>query len=160
MKLISLTQNKVAFIDDEDFDRLSKFKWHAKEWHNTWCAARNIPRANGKQTLIRMHWEILRPPRGMDTDHKDHNGLNNQKSNLRIATRAENMRNMQKRKGCTSQYKGVCWHRRSAKWRAYITVKGRQISLGHFDSEEEAAFAYDMKAHELFGEFALTNFRD
>ena len=94
-------------------------------------------------------------------DHRDHNGLNNQRSNLRLASKGQNNRNARKRiDGLTSKYKGV--HRKKKHkikmWCARIQIDGVRKSLGYFTTEEEAAQDYDTAAVEFFGEFAFTNF--
>ncbi len=148
MKTIPLTQGKVAMVDDEEFVRLSKSKWY---WDGHYVV-------RGRNPTIRMHREILKPPSGMNIDHRDHNGLNNQKSNLRFCTTAQNMANSIKHRGCSSKYKGVCWDKQGRRWIAYIMFNYQQIHLGCFDFEEQAAHAYDTAARKYFGEFALTNF--
>lgn len=96
-------------------------------------------------------------------DHKDGDHLNNRLDNLRLATTAENSRNTRKRVGCSSQYKGVCFskgghHPRGRPWQASIQLNKKRLAIGMFASEIEAAQAYDVKARELFGEFACLNF--
>ena len=158
MAEIELTQGKIAIVDEEDFERLSKYKWCTRKGGNTFYAIRWGPRVDGKRRVILMHREILGlKPGDPDVDHRDGNGLNNQKKNLRIATKSQNAMNQQKTRG-TSRFKGVYWHKPSKKWRARICVNGEQKQLGHFMDEEEAARAYDEKAREIFGEFAKTNF--
>lgn len=106
-----------------------------------------------------MHSFIMSPPVGFIIDHKDHNGLNNQRSNLRICTYEQNQYNRKKcRKKCSSIYKGIYWHKRDKKWIAKIRVNNERICIGYFNDEIEAARAYDIKAKELFREFACPNF--
>lgn len=91
-------------------------------------------------------------------DHKDHNGFNCQKSNLRICNMQQNAANSGARITSKSGMKGVCWEKRSGKWRSTITYNGKQIHIGLFDDIITAARAYDKRARFLFGEFAFLNF--
>ena len=105
---------------------------------------------------VHMHKIILGDKEGLEIDHKDGNGLNNRKDNIRWATKAQNQANSAARSG---RYKGVSppQHRRK-RWKAEIRCKGIRYDLGCFDTEEDAARAYDAKAKELHGEFARLNF--
>lgn len=155
MKKIPLTQGKVALVDDGNFEYLSQFKWHAAKDKHIFYAKRNITRADGSQRTLKLHQVILPPKKGFITDHENGDGLDCQKQNLRYATRLQNARNRithVKRK--TGKYKGVYWDRN--KWRVIIK---RKISIGRFDSEVEAAKAYDSAAKKLFGKFACLNFK-
>jgi len=98
----------------------------------------------------------MKTSKGMDVDHIDHDGLNNQKSNLRNCTRSENAQNQ--RHYASSDYQGTSWHKRSRKFRSQIGVKGNRIHLGFFNSEIDAAKAYDKAALKYYGEYAKTNF--
>jgi hypothetical protein len=159
MKTIPLTQGKVAIVDDEDFDRLSQFKWCAVKNRLKWYALRAVI-INDKQISIWMHREILNVPSGKQTDHKDGNGLNNQRRNLRICSRSQNMANARKYSGTriSNKYKGASWQKNDRNWQAHICKNGKLIYLGHYNTEIEAALVYDKHARELFGEFAHTNF--
>ena len=157
MKEILLTQGKVALVDDEDFEVLNKVKWAAHKMSNIFYAARNGTPINGKQKTILMHREILRPPKELHVDHVDHNGLNNQRHNLRIATRSQNMHNQGKRINNTSGYKGVCWDKQNKKWRTQIKLNGKIIFLGYFPTKEDAHTAYVKACHKYHGEFARPN---
>lgn len=98
------------------------------------------------------------PPLGRYVDHKDGNAQNNQWSNLRLATKRQKSQKRGPRRGGTSQYIGVSWHGRDQKWRAQIRVGGRNILLGNFDDEIEAAKARDKAARKYFKQFASLNF--
>ena len=151
-KTIPLTQGHVAIVDADDYDDLSQYKWHVNKNSNTFYAQR---KQNGK--TIKMHRQILNAPDGLLCDHKNHNGLDNRRSNLRLCTHAQNQQNRRPLTGCSSKYKGVCWNRDKKKWQADITVKGWHIFIGYFDYEADAAIAYDDRAIEYFGEFAWLN---
>lgn len=105
-----------------------------------------------------MHRMILDAKPGQLIDHKDGDGLNNTRANLRIATPSNNNQNSKPQKGGSSAYKGVSWFKRYKKWQVIITVNGRNKSLGYFIHEIEAAKAYDEAAIREFGEFARPNF--
>lgn len=157
MKQIQLTQNKIAVVDDEDFESLNRFKWFAQKNKQTFYAARNEPRAAGKRTLILMH-KIISGARGkIQIDHCDGDGLNNRKINLRIATNQQNSQN-RRPNGLTSKFKGVFYNAARNKWQAQITVDKKRKMLGRFQTENEAARAYDAAARQNFDEFARLNF--
>ena len=157
MKRIPLTQGKFAIVDDEDFEELSKYKWRLSKRRITCYAITSIYKAS-KQTTELMHRIIMKPKDGQWTDHRDGNGLNNIKSNLRLCTSSQNAQNRRALKNTTSKYKGVMWHPRLKKWKAQIYSSVKCIYLGVFADEVEAAKTYDKKAKELFGEFAKFNF--
>lgn len=153
MKEIYLSQGQIALVDDEYFEYLNGFKWYALKARNTFYAARKIW-VSGKQKTILMHWEVMN---GKGIDHIDGNGLNNQKSNLRFCTQSENCMNTRKYANKSSLYKGVSFFKRDSNWRAQIMINRKEIHLGYFTSEVNAAKAYNEKAIELFGEFANLN---
>lgn len=158
MKYIKLTQNKKALVDDEDFEWLSVFTWHYKKQKGGGYAARNSIYIKGESRVtLRMHREIMKTPGGLETDHEDGNKLNNQRSNLRIATKPQNQWNRKKQAGA-SVYKGVYWQRDVGKWKAQLQFYGKKYYLGLFDNEIDAAKVRDAKAMELHGEFAVLNF--
>ena len=158
MKRIVLSQGKFALVDDADFEWLNQWKWHASKVSQTYYAAHTIHKSNRKWTSIQMHHLILEAGIGMQIDHKNNDGLDNQRNNLRICTRSQNQMNARKRKNGTSQYKGVYWYARYNKWHSAITANQRRHCLGYFQNETDAAIAYDKKAKELFGKFAKLNF--
>lgn len=158
MKRIPLSQGQFALVDDKDFERLSKFKWHAHWDGYNFYAIRTFRISKNKQGRVRMHQELFECPEGMIPDHKDGDGLNNQRENLRPATYQQNNRNRRKKARATSRFKGVSWRSDVGKWRVIITLSGKLKSLGSFLTERKAARAYDEAARRLFGEFAHLNF--
>ena len=153
MKTIHLSQGQVALVDDADYDILNKSAWHAYKSKNTYYAVRRL-RGNGKDTTQRMHRFLLDPKPDEQVDHKNGNGLDNQRHNLRTCSCQQNTRNRRKYRG-NSKYKGVSCE--SKPWRAQITVNGGVILLGRFTTEIEAALAYNVAAKQHFGEFAVLN---
>ena len=158
VKQIPLTQGKFAIVDDADCQWLNQFKWCAYKGNSTYYAIRG----DGKRNTIRMHREILNSPKGLCTDHRNGNGLDNRRKNLRVCTNAENLQNQTKRARCTSKYKGVTTYsvvkHRKRPWLAQITFNNKHINIGYFASEESAARAYDIAAKKYHGEFARLNF--
>jgi hypothetical protein len=157
MKEIPLTQGKVARVDDLDFARLSKFKWTFHREHRSEYAIRCVPNTGPgpRQRMLKMHREILDVRPDEIVDHRDGDGLNCQRYNLRIASAETNGGNRRKLKPGRSRFKGVRPSR--GKWRAYICHKGIR-NLGTFCSEEAAAKEYDRAARIAWGEFARLNF--
>lgn len=159
MKEIKLTQGKVALVDDEDYEWLNQCKWLAQRNRNTYYARRYINRINGKENKIYMHREILNVPKGKEIDHQDHNGLNCQRSNIRIATNSQNGAN--RKASGKSKYLGVSFSiRRKRQYiRSQIKTNGGVIHLGICKTEEQAARRYDAAARFFHKEFANLNFK-
>lgn len=145
---IPLTRGKVAVIDFDDFEKVRGFKWHADQDGHTFYAKRAAPRPS--KSKLMMHREILGCPAGLEVNHVDGDGLNNQRSNLEITTRGGNSRAFRRRLApAASKFRGVVGHTKSKRWRACIKFQGKREYLGWFDSEESAARAYDSRAKEL-----------
>ena len=164
MQTIPLTKGYVAVVDGEDYEWLAAFKWTARETRKTVYAARYQRKheyGDGKKRIVLMHRQImgLDHDDARDVDHRNHDGLDNRKANLRTCDRSHNIGNMNGGRGA-SRYKGVHLYRLKSgpSWRATIKVNGVARHLGAFASEEDAARAYDRAAVEAFGEFAHTNF--
>ena len=158
MKQIPLTQGKYAIVDDEDYDRLMAMgKWH----FNGIYAAKSItyrkPCGSMSSRTIIMHRFISKAPKGLEVDHEDGNGLNNQKQNIRVCTTSQNQKNRGKQANNTSGFKGVTWNKRVGRWYAQIQNNKKQISIGLFDCPIEAAKAYNAAAIKYHGEFAKIN---
>lgn len=154
MKEIKLTQGKVAIVDDEDYEELSKHKWF---YSTHGYAVRNSSWVNGKRTMIWMHRVINKTPDGFDTDHIDGNKIDNRKGNIRTVTRQQNIFNSCSTPNTSSRYKGVYYQIDCKKWRAQIRFLGRIVYLGLFKSEAYAAMVYNNFAKEYFGEYARLN---
>ena len=153
MKLIPLTQNKFTSVDDSDFDWLNQWKWHYMKGYAT--RRKYLSRFKGDKEFedIYMHRLINETPIGIETDHKDFNKLNNQKDNLRIASRSQNMMNTNKHQDNTSGYKGVYWHKQRQKWWAKICINYKNISLGLYKTIQEAIVARNLAEERYFKEF-------
>jgi hypothetical protein len=158
---IPLTQGKYAIVDPKDFGRLSKYKWHANKAKNTYYAIRRVHVGYKKWKHIKMHREVLNPPDHLFADHINHNGLDNRIANLRAATHRQNAYNrIHFTKNPSSKYKGVSWNRYKNKWSVQIRYDSKSKFIGFFDSEIEAAKAYDEAAKRYHKEFAALNFKE
>lgn len=148
MKEISLTQNKVALVDDHNYDWLIKFNWMADKHRQRWYAKANI---NGKS--VYMHRLIMNTPLGLEVDHKDKDGLNNQEYNMRNCTRSENAQNQRDK----DKYVGVYLDKRDGAIFSSICVNYQTINLGRYKTKEAAALAYNLAAIKYFGVDAKLN---
>ena len=159
MKEIKLTHGLVVMVDDEDYLFLNRWTWHYDNNGNTNYAAMLIYDANvGKQVKIYMHRLIMGMPGTMYIDHIDHNGLNNQKSNLRICTHRQNLLNSTRRhKNPKSKYRGVTITDDGCII-AYMTNNGKRTHLGTFKSEEDAAKVRDLAVINSDRKFYVLNF--
>ncbi|MCD4832045.1 MAG: hypothetical protein K8R02_09650 [Anaerohalosphaeraceae bacterium] len=153
---IRLTQNEYAFVDPEDYIALSHCRWQLKKTKQTGYAVRGISVGGVKKTIY-MHREIMRPRGDLLIDHVNHNGLDNRKSNLRLATYAQNNWNSSKKKPRGSRFRGVKMQKGTKKWRAVICHNKKAMHLGYFDRDVDAARAYDKAAKKLRGDFAILN---
>lgn len=138
MRKIILPKGKYALVDDEDFNYLNQWKWHLSQ--KGYVIRRRYKTTNEFKNIW-MHRLINKTPDGFDTDHINRNKLDNRKCNLRAVTHAENMRNQKKYKSNTSGVVGVHWQKEIDKWRVRISFDGKRISLGIYDSIEDAVLA-------------------
>jgi len=150
-------------VDDADFDALNEFTWYVKRYPNKiisdkFYAQRNGRREDGTRITIFMHRQITGMPKGYDVDHWDHDGLNNQRANLRVATRSQNM--------CNSRLperdlpRGVCFDPRRNNYIAQIWVDGKHMRLGSYKDPALAALAYDAASRKYHGVFGARNTPD
>lgn len=156
----SLTEKKdknltfQAAVDDEDFAFLNQWQWQACKTVDGNIYAR---RFDHKKWFTMHRVLLLLPERVHQVDHRDGDGLNNQKSNLRLANDHQNQANRGKNKNNKSGYKGVTWCKAARKWQSQIMVHRHHHYLGLFEDAKEAAKTYDAAALRFFGEFARTN---
>ena len=136
-------------LDRGDWHKARDYVWMLHEHGYCWGYVDN--------RLVLIHRWLMGEPPGLDVDHRNHDKLDNRRANLRVCTRADNMKNRRLRSDSVSGYKGVGGSPKG-RWVAKITSDGRRLHLGTFDTAEEAARAYDGAARELHGEFALLNF--
>ena len=154
---VPLTQGKVAQIDDEDWPLVAPYRWYAirstdgRRWY-----AVAVPPGGRNRARLKMHNLIMGTKW---VDHRDGDGLNNRRANLRKSSNAQNQQNTASRGG-TSRFKGVSWNKRRGKWIVRISVNGKELYGGYFPDEISAALHYDELAKKHHGEFARLNFAD
>ena len=145
-----------ALVDDEDYERMAQHRWNICKRKNHIRVQRSWITDTGKHKTVFLHREIMQPERGEEIDHKNRNGLDNRRENLRIVEHKHNSRNVEKYNNKkSSQYKGVFRH--NNKWQAIIRVDYNAIYLGSFNSEIEAAKIYNEASEEYHGEYGRKN---
>lgn len=159
MKKIALTNGGFALVDDIDFEYLNQWKWQAHKSKFTFYVRRSErygSRTENKSKKYYMHRVILELSPNEICDHKDRNGLNNQRDNLRKATYSQNNTNRKLKTGKKlSDYKGV--YKVKNRFKASIGINGKTVHIGSFIKENDAVLAYNNKAIETYGEFANIN---
>jgi len=157
MKEIKLTQGQVTIVDDEEFEKLNRFKWHAQKEGRKFRAGRSVTCGNKRKTLL-MHRIILNAPAGMEVDHINGNPLDNRRTNLRLATAHQNRRNhIGPNKNNKLGIKGVYWYKRYKKYQVTIGFNNKRIYIGYFTSLSDADKAYRDAEVTYFGNFARGN---
>jgi len=151
MKEIQLTRGKFTLVDDEDYEWLNQWKWHYT--HYGYAARRSE-----RHVIVLLHRLVLCAPKGSEVDHANGDRLDNRRVNLRFCTRSQNNANKRLTWG-RSKYKGV-WLQQPGRWVSEAKKDGVKHRMGTYDTEEDAARAYDEAAKKLFGEFARLNFPD
>jgi hypothetical protein len=158
---IPIGEGRFTIIEPGDYYRLNDFHWCISVSRDNIYAVRLELIGNGNIRKVRMHREIMNAPGDMLVDHKNCNTLDNRRANLRLATHSQNMCNRPKSSAkTTSKYRGVHFDKQRGKWVAKIQVNRKIIWLGYFDSENDAAKAYDNAAKKIHGEFARLNFTE
>jgi hypothetical protein len=153
---VQLTRGMVALVDDADWPQVDAYKWHAVEARPGIFYAET--RLRNARCPLRMHRFLLDAQTGQVIDHRNHNGLDNRRGNIRFCTITQNNQNQKLSRRNTTGYKGVSWHSQAQKYQVFISLDGRNRNLGLFSDVIEAAQAYDRAAQGLYGEFASLNF--
>ena len=167
MKLIQLTQGLSTKVDDEVLEILSEFKWCVEKQRQTYYAVRGKSALLGTGRLIKMHrvlmglqdlitGDALFPELGLEVDHANGDGLDNQRKNLRFVTHSQQMCNQGSYVG-SSRFRGVTWHQLRSKWVAQIAHNGKHYYLGIYGDEADAARTYNQAALKLHGPYANIN---
>jgi hypothetical protein len=155
MMKIRLSNGMYTKVDDDQCAALKQIRWYSRRHSTTgkWYATNHE-----KGRSVQMHRFILKAPDGMHVDHINGNGLDNRRSNLRLATSAQNAQNRDRFWNNTTGYKGVSRQKGRRKFRAQIYANRKAIYLGWYDTAQEAARAYDKAVPIYHGEFGCTNF--
>ncbi len=156
-KRIELSQGLYALVDAADYDRVAQYRWWVYRLPTRCYAARHVRVAKGVYRKQLLHRFLMDAQPGQEVDHRDGDGLNCTRANLRIATPEQNQQNRGKHRDNTSGYKGVDWMPNRRKWRARIQFNGHTLHLGVFETAIEAARAYDDAARKYHGAFARLN---
>lgn len=161
MKTIDLGKGFTTAIDDSDFDLVGLMKWRpsARRGSSHVYAQRMVwDKKEKKIRCLLLHRVLMGALPGQLVDHRDSNGLNNQRYNLRVCSRLQNNQHVRKVKTNTSsRFKGVCKRKDCNRWEAYIKINGSRKHLGSFVEELAAAQAYNAAATIHHGEYALLN---
>jgi hypothetical protein len=163
MKEVSLAGGMVAFVDDEDFAITNQYSWHTLQCKHSRIvyAVATDTRTKPRKTIY-LHRLVLGAPDETNVDHKNRNGLDCQRNNLRLATGSQNQQNMAKCRTFrgmqpSSHFKGVTWDKSRKVWKAKGKLNGRTTNIGRFESETEAALAYNLFAIKYYGSFSRLN---
>lgn len=151
-KKIPLSQGKFALVDNDDFEKVSCFKWSYTHGY-----ARRIEKIDGIKKLVYLHRFIIAPKDDYVTDHINGDKLDNRKQNLRVCLQSENLMNRKLRGNSKSGFKGVYWNKEKKKWHSQVSFMGQRISGKYFSKKEDAAKDYNTNALKLCPEFSKLN---
>jgi hypothetical protein len=156
---IPVGEGKFAIVDPSDFYWLNNFHWSFRTRCRCFYAIRFFNNPNGRLQLVQLHRDLMKAPKGLLVDHRNNDGLDNRRANLRLATPSQNNQNRRKTRSKTSsRFLGVHFVKSSRRWAAYTKYQGKKVWLGSFDNEIDAARDYDEAASRFHGEFARLNF--
>jgi hypothetical protein len=156
---IDLGEREWAIVDPQDYYWLSNFKWSVVGYDEHIYAARIIRKTEyGRIKTVYLHREIMKAPKGLLVDHRNNDGLDNRRTNLRLATHSQNCCNRPKKANTSSRFTGVFFMKQRNRWRALIKHHRKSIFLGYYKNDIAAAKAYDEAAKKYHGEFARLNF--
>lgn len=155
LSYITLTKGYEAIIDTADIPLISSISWHASiSRESVYASGMHV--IDGARRSISLHKTLLKPPKGFQVDHINCNGLDNRRSNLRLARQSQNMWNQGPKRNSSSGLKGVSFNARQQKWKAQIKAHGVRKYLGMFDKPEDAYKAYCEASKDIHGEFSRT----
>ncbi|MGA2324331.1 MAG: AP2 domain-containing protein [Sedimentisphaerales bacterium] len=157
---IYLDEGKWTILDPGDYYHFAGFKWCIGGYKDKYYAVRGQIIGPADIKIVRLHRLIMNAPDGILVDHKNGDGLDNRRANLRLATHSQNQCNKRKKANTSSRFSGVYWDKAKRKWVARTKYQGKSIWLGVFDSEIDAARAFDEAAKKYHGEFARLNFTE
>jgi hypothetical protein len=144
-----------VLVDDEDLEKVLQFRWHIASSGYVVSDQRKMVNGHRKGKMVRLHRFLLAPNDDQIIDHINQNRLDNRRSNLRLATQSQNMRNRNAQSNNSSGYKGICWVERIQRWRAYANLNYRQYSFGYHKTLQEALDAYNDNIESIHGEWAV-----
>ena len=153
---VKMSHGFVTLVDKADLELIADYRWYAHKrprWKTHYVLANDYSR----KTMLQLHTLLVPYSDGLVVDHKNRNGLDNRRCNLRRCTQAQNHANGPKYRNNTSGYKGVVWVGRANKYAAGISLNGKRKHLGYFVDPIDAAVAYNKAAFESWGEFAYLN---
>jgi hypothetical protein len=158
--LVPLTCARFTIISECDEQKVSKQRWQfSPKKQGTGYASGSTTRG-GRQSTLFLHRFILDAPPGLEVDHKNRNGLDNRRQNLRLATKKQNAQNRALNRNSVSGVHGVHWSKNERKWKSSINVDGTRVHLGYFKDIDDAVRAYDAAARLYYGEFANLNSKE